>query len=153
MSLRLALAAAVMLAAAPALACTQPANATAVKAQVVSLVNAQRAKAGLPAMDSQSNLNRAAQTHACDMAATLNMSHTGSDGSDMSQRISRAGYRWRAANENIGKGFADAARAVQWWMNSPGHRRNILSSNREIGVGVAVGSDKRLYWVMVSATK
>lgn len=153
MSLRLALVAVVMLAAAPALACTQPANANAIKAQVISLVNAQRAQARLPAMNSQSNLNRAAQDHACDMATNRKMTHAGSDGSDLGQRIRRAGYRLRSANENIGMGFADAARAVQWWMNSPGHRSNILSRSNDIGVGVAVGSDKRLYWVMVSGSR
>lgn len=146
---------ALLLAGAPtARACSTPANLSSMREDVLALTNAQRRQAGLPALDRSGTLQDAAQRHACDNAATLTMSHSGSDGSNLGQRLDRVGYDWRSANENIGKGFADAGRAFGWWMNSPGHRRNILSAKvSQLGVGVAVGADRRLYWVMVAARR
>ena len=53
-------------------------------------------------------------------------SHAGSDGSNAGQRIERQGYRWRAWAENVAVGYPDAASVMDGWMNSPGHRENIL---------------------------
>ena len=80
------------------------------------------------------------------------MSHTGSDGSNPGDRIARAGYRFSAWAENVAMGYPDAASVMDGWMNSPGHRANILSGNvTEIGVGLAYAADGAPYWTMVLA--
>ena len=78
----------------------------------------------------------------------MGISHVGSDGSNLTQRLRRQNYLIRTAAENTGWGFADADRAMGFWMKSPGHRANILNpAMKEIGLGLADGS--RPSWVMV----
>ncbi|MBT2478833.1 CAP domain-containing protein [Streptomyces sp. ISL-94] len=108
------------------------------QAEVLALVNQERAAAGCPALTVNAKLTKAAQDHSADMAAHSNMSHTGSDGSDPGQRITRAGYEWRTYGENVAYGYSTAAKVMEGWMNSPGHKRNILDcSFKEIGIGLA----------------
>jgi len=134
-----------------AAACTQPANASALRADVAQRINAERRKAGLGSLSGSGALQKAAQTLACDNAAQGKWSHTGRNGSDLTSRLRHAGYRFRAANENVGR-FRGPDTAVSWWMGSAAHRANILAGNtREIGVGVALGADGQAYWVMVSS--
>ena len=77
------------------------------------------------------------------------MSHTGTDGSNPGDRIARAGYRFSAWGENVAIGYPDAASVMDGWMNSPGHRANILSGNvTEIGIGLAYAADGTPYWTM-----
>ncbi|MGW1995251.1 CAP domain-containing protein [Embleya sp. NPDC001921] len=107
-------------------------------AEVVSLVNQERAKAGCSALTVNAKLTAAALQHSQDMAAHANMSHTGSDGSDAGERITRAGYTWKTYGENIAYGYSTAQQVMTGWMNSPGHRQNILNcAFKEIGVGLA----------------
>ncbi|NEB92759.1 CAP domain-containing protein [Streptomyces bauhiniae] len=107
-------------------------------ARIVELVNAERAKAGCSPVALNSTLTKAAQDHSADMAAHNTMSHTGSDGSDPGSRITAAGYRWSAYGENVAYGYATPEQVMDGWMNSPGHRENILNcSYKEIGVGLA----------------
>jgi uncharacterized protein YkwD len=132
----------------PAMSCAPPSNVDALRDAVIAELNAVRADAGLPALRSNARLTRAAQGHACDNAARGSFSHTGSDGSDLTARLRAAGYVFRAAAENTGRGFGSAERAVAWWMNSRGHRANILMRGvREVGVGVAMG-EGRPHWVV-----
>lgn len=108
------------------------------QAQVLALVNEERAAVGCPALSVNAELTKAAQNHSADMAAHSNMSHTGSDGSDPGLRITRAGYEWRTYGENVAYGYGTAAKVMEGWMNSPGHKRNILDcSFKEIGLGLA----------------
>jgi uncharacterized protein YkwD len=114
------------------------ATASGVTARIVQLVNAERAKAGCRPLTVNAELMKAAQAHSADMAAHQNMSHTGSDGSSPGDRITRAGYVWSAYGENVAYGYATADQVMTGWMNSPGHRANILNcSYQEIGVGLA----------------
>ncbi|MFI5865422.1 CAP domain-containing protein [Streptomyces sp. NPDC051546] len=107
-------------------------------AEVLALVNQERAAAGCSALTVNAQLAKAAQDHSEDMAAHSTMSHTGSDGSDPGQRITRAGYQWRTYAENVAYGYDTAAKVMDGWMNSPGHKRNILDCNvKEIGIGLA----------------
>lgn len=129
-----------------------PAPAPSPVRQVVDLVNAERAARGLPAMAIDSRLELAAQRHSQDQAAMRRMSHTGSDGSTFVQRIDRVGFPWRSAAENVAYGYATPSSVMAAWMNSPGHRQNILSSNTHIGVGLAYGSDGLPYWTQLFAT-
>ncbi|MFF3013396.1 CAP domain-containing protein [Streptomyces sp. NPDC057939] len=111
---------------------------TGAAGEVLALVNKERAAVGCPALTVNEKLTKAAQDHSADMAAHSNMSHTGSDGSDPGQRITRAGYQWSTYGENVAYGYDTAAKVMEGWMNSPGHKRNILDcSFKEIGIGLA----------------
>ncbi|MDQ1424877.1 MAG: hypothetical protein QOD72_2375, partial [Acidimicrobiaceae bacterium] len=117
---------------------------------VIGLTNAERAAAGLGALNANSALHAAAQRESNDMAAHTTMSHTGSDGSTVGTRASAAGYSWSTLGENIAVGYTSASGVVTGWMNSAGHRANILNGAfRDIGVAVATGADGKKYWTMV----
>ncbi|SNS44808.1 Uncharacterized conserved protein YkwD, contains CAP (CSP/antigen 5/PR1) domain [Actinomadura meyerae] len=119
-----------------------------VAAQVISLVNKERAKNGCRALTSNSKLTAAAQGHSADMARRGFFDHTNPDGKSPGDRITAAGYRWSTYGENIAKGQPTAASVMQAWMNSSGHRANILNcSFREIGVGVVKSGGP--YWTQV----
>ncbi|MEH1014489.1 CAP domain-containing protein [Micromonospora sp. CPCC 206060] len=125
---------------------------SSVEQQVVTLVNQERAKAGCGAVTINANLATAAQLHSDDQAARQQMSHTGSDGSDFVQRAKRAGYQY-PIGENVAMGYETAAAVMEGWMNSPGHRANILNCDaKAIGVGVATGGG-RLYWTQVFGSR
>ncbi|MFG2980237.1 CAP domain-containing protein [Streptomyces sp. NPDC048258] len=118
--------------------------ASGAAAAVLSLVNQERAAAGCPALTLNAKLTKAAQDHSADMAAHSNMSHTGSDGSDPGARITRAGYTWSTYGENVAYGYSTPEKVMEGWMNSPGHRQNILNcSFKEIGIGLA---EPNHYW-------
>ncbi|MFE9483159.1 CAP domain-containing protein [Streptomyces spororaveus] len=107
-------------------------------AAVLALVNQERASAGCPAVSLNAKLTKAAQDHSADMASHSNMSHTGSDGSDPGTRITRAGYAWSTYGENVAYGYSTPEKVMEGWMNSQGHRENILNcSFKEIGIGLA----------------
>ncbi|MFJ3921861.1 CAP domain-containing protein [Streptomyces sp. NPDC090022] len=130
---------------------TQPptAPASGPAAEVVALVNKERAKAGCSALTVNAKLTAAAQGHSQDMAAHSTMSHTGSDGSDPGRRITRAGYTWSTYGENVAYGYSSPEQVMTGWMNSPGHRQNILNcSFKEIGVGLAQPNS---YWTQAFA--
>ncbi|MFF3286101.1 CAP domain-containing protein [Streptomyces sp. NPDC003023] len=110
------------------------------EAQVLALVNQERASAGCSPLKANANLTQAADDYSDVMARSGVMSHTGPDGSTMTSRVEAAGYRWSTLGENIARGQSDAAAVMKAWMNSPGHRANILNcSFTELGVGVHFG--------------
>jgi uncharacterized protein YkwD len=138
--------------AAPALACTIPGTADAMRAELLSALNAERKANGLSPLRLAARLDKAAQSHACDNAGKGSISHVSSDGATLKDRLRRVGYSFRIAAENTGRGFASGERAVEWWMNSPEHRQNILLRKaRDVGIGIAVGPapDNRLHWILV----
>jgi uncharacterized protein YkwD len=109
---------------------------------VIAATNAERKAAGCDALAADARLTAAAQQHASDMAAAGYFSHTAEDGRTFDARIRDEGYR-SPGGENIARGQRSAAEVVSDWMDSAGHRRNILDCTfRTIGVGIA-GS----YWV------
>ena len=120
-------------------------------AQVVALVNQERAAPGIPALTAHACLTAAAQAHTVDMATTGNISHTGSDGSSAGDRIRRAGYQPSTWGECIAAGYPTPADVVAGWMNSSGHRDILLSrSYVHIGVGYvrADGPGPTHYWTV-----
>ncbi|WP_026254767.1 CAP domain-containing protein [Salinispora arenicola] len=118
--------------------------------EVVRLVNAERAKAGCEALSINEKLMTAAQQHSQDQADHQKMSHTGSNGSSPGDRINAVGYEWRAYGENVAWNQQSPEAVMDAWMNSSGHRANILNcSFTEIGVGVA--SSNGPYWTQVFA--
>lgn len=120
----------------------------AYETEVVRLTNAERTARGCRALRVDDRLVAAARTHSADMARTGTMSHTGSDGSNFVTREARAGYpRKDAAAENIAYGYRTPAQVVTAWMNSTGHRKNILNcANLAIGVGLVSTSGGTAYW-------
>ncbi len=122
--------------------------------EVIRLTNLERTSRGLAPLKRNTNLTNAARAHNQDMITNNFFSHTGSNGSSSSQRACAHGYTpygWGScyAGENIAAGYATPAGAITGWMNSAGHRANILNGNyREIGVGHATGGSWGNYWTM-----
>lgn len=117
------------------------------QAQVIKLTNKERAKAGCKALKSNTALKSAAQKHSADMARRNYFNHTGKDGRSPFDRMTDAGYAYSAAAENIAAGQRTPADVVKGWMNSAGHKANILNcAYTEIGVGYAKGGSYGTYW-------
>jgi uncharacterized protein YkwD len=117
-----------------------------VESQVVALTNQQRAAHGCGALRVDGRLVAAARAHSTDMVTHNFFSHTGSDGSTFVTRAARAGYA-NASAENIAWGWRTAQIVVDQWMNSPGHRANILNcANVAVGVGLVTKADGTPYW-------
>ncbi|GMF29804.1 unnamed protein product [Phytophthora fragariaefolia] len=115
---------------------------------MLALVNAQRATRGLAPLCLNSKLMAAAKRHSKDMAANNFMSHTGSDGSSMSSRISDTGFEWTGIAENVAAGQTTVKTVMASWMSSSGHRRNILGGYTMFGTALAYSSNSRYgyYW-------
>lgn len=116
--------------------------------EMLTRINAERATVGAAPLRLCTRLLNAAQLHSEDQAATSRMSHTGSNGSTMSQRVEAAGYLgWTNLAENVAAGYPTVASVMDGWMGSPGHRTNLLSGSYEhVGVGRAASSSGALYW-------
>ncbi|MEU9861219.1 sigma-70 family RNA polymerase sigma factor [Streptomyces sp. NPDC047971] len=116
--------------------------------EVISIVNSERAKAGCGPLTENSLLTQAAQGHSVDMAARNFFDHTNPDGDGPGERVTATGYRWSTYGENIAMGQRTPADVMESWMNSPGHRANILNcSFKEIGIGIH--SEGGPYWTQV----
>lgn len=123
----------------------------AVRQALLDAHNRARQTAGLAPLLHSGALNASAQGHADWMAATGNLSHTGSGGSSAGQRISATGYRWSRAGENIAKGYATVESVMADWMLSSGHRSNILGRYFNVGFGIAKRGTVT-YWAVNFAT-
>ncbi len=121
------------------------------QAQVLTLTNAERAKNGCDvALKANTALTKAAQDHAEDMLKNNYFDHNSQDGTSPFDRMTAAGYKWSGAAENIAAGQPTPQAVVTSWMNSPGHRANILNCGlKDLGVGYAAGSGATYgqYWV------
>ncbi|WP_326635761.1 CAP domain-containing protein [Nonomuraea fuscirosea] len=130
---------------APALACGRAASnsrssgfASAAETAVVTLTNQARARNGCRPLTHDAKLHRAAERHSADMARNNYFSHESRDGRTFDRRIKAEGFAFRLAGENIAKGQPSAATVVRAWLDSPGHRANIMNcSFTHIGVGHA----------------
>ena len=133
-----------------ALACPQPPDAARMAKATLAAINDERAAKNLPALAPDPRLTVAAQNHACDSAARNQLGHKGSDGSTLADRARRVGYRYREIAENVAQGYPGPASVVRGWMDSAGHRRNILLRGaQDVGLGLAVGGNGDLHWVLV----
>ena len=119
--------------------------------ELLNLTNEARRKEGLKPLRSSYLLGQSAQKYAEDLATQNFFSHQGKDGSTPSTRMAATGYDFAAAGENIAAGQRTARTVFQGWMNSDGHRKNILAADyTEVGFGLfdATGSsDYGQYWV------
>ena len=117
-------------------------------AEARQIVNELRSENGVRAIAYSPRLERAAQRHATDMARGNFFSHTGRNGSSVGDRARAAGYKWCYVAENIAQGQTSLTSAMNAWVNSRGHRRNIMNRKaREFAVAKAPGN----FWVMVLA--
>lgn len=119
-------------------------------AQVVHLVNEERAKAGLSALTVDTGLEAAGLVRAQEIVS--NFSHTRPDGTSFSTAIREQNVSFRGAGENIAWGQRSPEEVMNAWMNSPGHKANILNENfTRIGVGHYQNGSGTNYWVQLFA--
>jgi len=112
---------------------------------MLNLVNEARSDAGLNTLVLNNALNDAAYKHSLDMNTNDFFSHTGSNGSTFGERATDAEYAGFAVGENIAHGQTTAQSAFNSWMNSSGHKANILNKNAtEMGLGVS-----NTYWTQI----
>ena len=115
--------------------------------QVVALVNAERAKYGLSALKADSRVQQAAQVRAAETVQSF--SHTRPNGSSFSTALTEAGVSYTRSGENIAYGQSTPQQVVNAWMNSSGHRANILNESfTTIGVGYTVVNGTA-YWAQL----
>lgn len=129
------------------------AEVLALEDQAFDLVNDERAAMSLAPLQHDDALRAVARAHSEDMVARAFFSHVNPDGDDPFDRMSAAGITFSAAAENIAwnLGYADpAGTAVVGWMNSAGHRANILNGNYLLtGMGVAIDGNGGVYFTQV----
>lgn len=116
--------------------------------QIVKLVNEERAKAGLPVLKMDSAVTSAANIRAKEIKQKF--AHTRPDGSSFSSVLKEQGVTFRGSGENIAWGQKSPEQVMNGWMNSEGHRANILNKNfTTIGVGHYQDADGMNYWVQL----
>lgn len=116
--------------------------------KVADLVNQERAKAGLAPLEVKVNLQTAAQVRAKEIEKSF--SHTRPNGSSFSTVLAENGVDYRGSGENIAWGQRSPEEVMNGWMNSEGHRANILNKNfKYIGVGYHVNSNGTGYWTQL----
>lgn len=116
--------------------------------QIVSLVNQERAKAGLSAVTLETNLANAANKRAHEIESSF--AHTRPNGSSFSTVLAENGVKYSGAGENIAYGQKSPTEVMNGWMNSEGHRANILNANfTTIGVGYYQNASGVNYWTQL----
>ena len=122
-------------------------TASALETQVLNLVNVERQKAGLKPLSMSDRLVTLAEMKAQDMAQNNYFSHTSPTYGTPFEMLQRYGVSYRSAGENIAAGQTTAESVMQDWMNSSGHRANILNKSfTEIGIGYYQGGNYGVYW-------
>lgn len=128
-------------------------NIDDIKAQeneVIRLVNVERAKKGLPALRANWELSRVARMKSQDMINKNYFSHTSPTYGSPFDMMEAFGVKFSAAGENIAMGQRTPQAVMTAWMNSPGHRSNILgASYTQIGVGLARNKNGTSYWTQM----
>ena len=124
---------------------------SAYEAEVVRLVNVERRKNGLSELTHDWQLSRVARYKSQDMKDKNYFSHTSPTYGSPFQMMKSFGISYKSAGENIAKGYASPKAVVEGWINSPGHRANILNSSfTHIGVGYVAGGN---YWTQMFISK
>lgn len=125
----------------------------ALEKQILELTNAERKKRGLDELVWNEELAALARAHSADMAKRGFFNHENPDGKTPFDRMKEAKIKYTAAAENIAAGQASPENAMEAWMNSDGHRENILNPGlKELGVGLARGGEYGVYWTQNFAT-
>lgn len=125
-----------------------------VEEQVLSLVNQERSKAGLKPLQMDWELQRVARTKSCDMAQKGYFSHQSPTYGSPFDMMKQFGIQYKTAGENIASGQRTPEEVMQSWMNSSGHRANILKPEyTHIGVGYCKGGQMGHYWTQQFISK
>lgn len=131
-----------------------PVNATQTVSTMLELTNAERRRAGLPELRQSAQLAQAAQLQSEQMGAASLIDHVipGAQYPSPTDRLAAVNYRWEAYGENVAKGQRSGSEAVTAWMNSAGHRANILNPGyTEFGVGYALDGAGHPYYAQLFA--
>lgn len=115
--------------------------------QVLELTNAERSKRNIPPLKWNEQLANLGQQHCDDMIKRDFFSHNNPDGETPFDRMKKAGIAYWVAGENIAAGQYSPEAVIESWMNSAGHRKNILNPDfKSLGVGVVRGGHYGVYW-------
>ncbi len=118
--------------------------------RVVEVVNQQREEAGLEPYRHNTKLSEVAREKSEDMRDKNYFSHQSPTYGSPFEMMDQFNINYQAAGENIAQGQPSPEEVVDAWMNSPGHRRNILSNNfTEIGVGYAEDEQEQTFWTQM----
>ena len=129
---------------------TQVDDISALEKEVIRLVNVERAKAGRSALSENKELSRVARIKSNDFINNNYFSHNSPTYGTPFEMLKKFGISYTAAAENIARGQGTAINVMNTWMNSSGHRANILDSTyNQIGVGVAKDNKGTLYWTQL----
>lgn len=121
-----------------------------VESEVIRLVNVERAKYGLQPLTANWQLSRVARYKSDDMRDKGYFSHTSPTYGSPFDMMKSFRITYSSAGENIAAGQTTAQAVMESWMNSPGHRQNILSADyTQIGVGYSTGGSYRYYWTQM----
>ena len=132
---------------------SEPAGTVAAwEQEVFSLVNQIREENGLKPFVYNETLAETARAHSQDMIDRNFFDHYNPDGKSPFDRMEANGIRYSMAAENIAAGYPSPEAVVEGWMNSDGHRANILGGCEELGVGLALGGSYGYYWTQCFAT-
>ncbi len=116
------------------------------------MINAHRARQGLPPLAIDERLNAAAKAHSVDMSRRGSVTHSGADGSLPMDRARRAGYSPKIASENIAAGYNNTADVMKDWMGSSAHDANILRRGaKDMGMAMVYNPKvgKQTYWTLM----
>jgi uncharacterized protein YkwD len=131
---------------------TTIAPTTPVDQAIVDLTNQERMRQGLGTLRMEARLSRAAQLQAEQLVRAGRLDHVLPEAEfpRPEDRLAAAGYPWQSYGENLAFGYRDARTAIDGWMNSPGHRANIVGTAfTEIGAGHATDANGRTYYAQV----
>ena len=131
--------------------------------RILELVNIERANVGLDSLSIDSQLDQAANLHTDEMVQADQMSHQLPGEASLGDRVSATGYDWTRLGENVAAGYTTPEAVVAGWMNSTGHRENILNPEfTHLGVGYENAPDNitgtpenpdfDVYWTQVFGT-
>ena len=127
-----------------------PSQYTSQEEEVLRLVNIERSKQGLSPLKMNWELSRVARLKSEDMANKKYFDHQSPTYGSPFDMIKSFGIKYKSAGENIAMGQKTPAAVMTGWMNSPGHKANILSTNyTELGVGITKNSSGTLYWTQM----
>jgi uncharacterized protein YkwD len=114
-----------------------------IKNRLYELHNQERRRRNVPLLNRNVKLDRAAQDHNDWMIKNNRLSH----GKDVGERVRKQGYNWSWVGENIAMGYKTPETVMSGWMDSSGHRANILNGRfKDVGFGVTQDSQGRWWW-------
>jgi uncharacterized YkwD family protein len=123
---------------------------SAYQQEVLNIVNKERAAKGLSALKFNAELSKVATTKSQDMIDKAYFAHNSPTYGSPFDMMKKFGITYKTAGENIAMGQKTPQEVMTAWMNSEGHRKNILNSSfTEIGIGIAKDKNGRLYWTQM----